>query len=87
MFFRPGTFVSVSLFTHSMNMYMSLSVIQALFSMVFLSVNVGEKGQSPFVVNPKLWYFAVITIPLTIAVFIWWRLWGKYRMSKKTLVH
>ncbi|PPQ86187.1 hypothetical protein CVT25_006930 [Psilocybe cyanescens] len=51
--------------------------VSALFSMVFFDT----QGNS-LSVGPQWWLFPVITIPLTIAVFVAWVLWQRRRNRK-----
>ncbi|KIJ36198.1 hypothetical protein M422DRAFT_782343 [Sphaerobolus stellatus SS14] len=59
--------------------------VSALFSMVFFNIDFGPNGESIFSVSNKLWYFAVVTVPLTLAVFIVWLAWKRQRIAKKDI--
>ena len=47
--------------------------------MVFFNTGTNQAGQTTFVVAPQLWYYFVITIPLTILVFVVWQWWRQRR--------
>ncbi|TFK27510.1 hypothetical protein FA15DRAFT_666356 [Coprinopsis marcescibilis] len=48
--------------------------VSAIFSMVFFETNSGNNGTFSIQMSPQLWIFFVITVPLTIAVFVLWYL-------------
>lgn len=83
MIFLPGTFISVSyLHTTSCN-HVSLTLPQAIFSMVFFSLGTNRAGQTTFDAAPQLWYYFAITIPLTILVFAVWQWWRRRREADR----
>jgi ATP-dependent Zn protease len=47
--------------------------------MVFFNVNPNESGGGSLVVGKQWWLFFVITIPLTILVFVVWFMWQRHR--------
>ncbi|KAL8945717.1 MAG: hypothetical protein Q9222_007782 [Ikaeria aurantiellina] len=56
--------------------------ISAVFSMAFFNTGIDENGKATLQVSPLVWYFPVITIPLTIVVFIVWEIWRRKRQAK-----
>ncbi|KAL8805347.1 MAG: hypothetical protein Q9182_002021 [Xanthomendoza sp. 2 TL-2023] len=56
--------------------------ISALFSMVFFNTGRDEHGKATMEVSPLIWYYPVITIPLTILVFGVWEIWRRQRQAK-----
>jgi ammonia channel protein AmtB len=79
MFFLPGIFVSVSFIFKSLGPDESTNLLlnaeQAFFSMVFFDFTVDVNGRSAFTVSHRIWYYVVITVPLTILVFAVWVTW------------
>jgi len=53
--------------------------VSALFSMVFFNLDPTTKELTS---APHIWVFLVITIPLTMAVFVVWKLWSIWRSKK-----
>ncbi|KAH9474913.1 Notoamide biosynthesis cluster protein M' [Psilocybe cubensis] len=49
--------------------------VSALFSMVFFN----SQSDNTLVVSEQIWLFFAITIPLTVAVFVLWLFWRRYR--------
>lgn len=47
--------------------------------MVFFNTDPSNTG---LLVNSQLWLFFVITVPLTVAVFLTWELWRQRRLLK-----
>jgi uncharacterized membrane protein YhaH (DUF805 family) len=47
--------------------------------MVFFNAGVDINGRATFAVSPQVWYYVVVTIPLTILVFIVWALWLRHQ--------
>ena len=43
-------------------------------------------GTATFGASPQWWYYPVITIPLTIVVFIIWAIWRRQREINRGLV-
>ncbi|KAL8679100.1 MAG: hypothetical protein Q9186_004595 [Xanthomendoza sp. 1 TL-2023] len=56
--------------------------ISALFSMVFFNAGTDEHGKATMEVSPHIWYYPVITIPLTILVFGVWEVWRRKRQAR-----
>ncbi|KJA25348.1 hypothetical protein HYPSUDRAFT_424495 [Hypholoma sublateritium FD-334 SS-4] len=54
--------------------------VSALFSMVFFNADPSNTG---LLVNSQLWLFFVITVPLTVAVFLTWELWRRWRVDSQ----
>ncbi|KIJ23608.1 hypothetical protein M422DRAFT_72539 [Sphaerobolus stellatus SS14] len=60
--------------------------VSALFSMVFFNVDFnGPIGKEVFSVSNRLWYFAAVTVPLTLTVFAVWLAWRSLRIAKKDI--
>ncbi|KAL9122343.1 MAG: hypothetical protein Q9187_001096 [Circinaria calcarea] len=55
--------------------------ISAVFSMVFFSLGTNRAGQTTLNAAPQLWYYFVITIPLTGLVFAVWQWWRRRRQA------
>lgn len=55
--------------------------------MVFFDTKTSENGRESLNVGSQWWIFPVITIPLTILVFVIWVRWQKYhnRMDSRKL--
>lgn len=79
MIFLPGTFISVNNLPSASSKYSTLTFCQAIFSMVFFNTGTNLAGQTTVDVAPQLWYYFVITIPLTILVFAVWQWWRRRR--------
>jgi surface polysaccharide O-acyltransferase-like enzyme len=77
MFFLPGTFISVRLLCKPLQTI--TNSLQAVFSMTFFNFQEDNTGNQQFQVSEKWWYFLAATIPLTIAVFLVWITWQKWR--------
>jgi len=60
--------------------------VSAIFSMVFFNIDVKQNGEDRFNVSNKFWYFAVVTVPLTLGVFIVWIAWRRWRISKNDIL-
>ncbi|KDR76469.1 hypothetical protein GALMADRAFT_246836 [Galerina marginata CBS 339.88] len=57
--------------------------MSALFSMVFFNIETNPAGQVVFSVAPQWWIFPVVTIPLTILVFLIWIVWMRIRDQRR----
>jgi Mg2+ and Co2+ transporter CorA len=53
--------------------------VSALFSMVFFNL---DPTTNELTSAPHIWVFLAITIPLTMAVFVVWKLWSIWRSKK-----
>ncbi|KAL9609893.1 MAG: hypothetical protein Q9167_005364 [Letrouitia subvulpina] len=56
--------------------------VAALFSMVYFTNDKDKDGNIRLVVMPQLWQFFVITIGLTVLVFMAWILWQRMQNKK-----
>jgi magnesium-transporting ATPase (P-type) len=54
----------------------------AIFSTVFFNVGQDTSGSESFWVSQRWWYYLVVTVPLTVLVFVVWLLWREKRMRK-----
>jgi len=61
--------------------------ISAIFSMVFFNVNMDEAGNEVFYVSKRWWYYIVVTVPLTLCVFVVWHVWRRFRMRRHFLAN
>ncbi|KAF9474384.1 hypothetical protein BDN70DRAFT_899013 [Pholiota conissans] len=57
------------------------SFVCAVFSMVFFDSHPGNAGRMELSVAPQWWLFPLVTIPLTIIVFLVWVIWRRRRIS------
>lgn len=50
--------------------------------MTFFNVGTDSSGNATLSVLPQWWYYPVATLPLTIIVFIIWRIWQQKRAHR-----
>lgn len=55
--------------------FLPATYLASVFSMTFFNFNSG----GPPLVSPLLWVYFVISIPLTLAIVMFWRWWDKRR--------
>lgn len=63
----------------------NLQTNQALFSMTFFNAGFDANNRPTFTVSPQWWYFPVVTVPLTVFVFVIWLVWKRQREISKGL--
>ncbi len=62
--------------------FLPASYLSSLFSMTFFNWQAGlsgTDGSTPPIVAPQLWIYFAITIPLTLAIVLFWRWWDARR--------
>ena len=52
--------------------------------MSFFNNTTDASGKQKLSILPEIWWFPVATIPLTVLVFVLWRLWQQRRLNQKT---
>ena len=52
--------------------------------MTFFNYTMDASGTSKLSVQPEIWWYPVVTVPLTLLVIVLWRLWQQRRMAQKT---
>lgn len=50
--------------------------------MSFFNFTADVAGKQKMSVSPEFWWFPVATIPLTLLVFVLWRLWQQRRLRQ-----
>ena len=58
-------------------------MFQTVFNTVFFITKADESGDARLTIAPYFWYFPVITLPLTVLVFLAWAVWQRWRRMKK----
>ena len=79
MLFLPGAFISVR--TLDLPSSLSSRRVQSVFSTVFFNSYVDTSGTFHVVVAPQWWLFLAVTAPLTLLVFVLWKLLKKRRFQ------
>ena len=57
--------------------------VSAVLSMVFFNNGTDASGNPTLEVLPQWWIFPVTTVPLTLLVFVLWRIWQQKRLNQK----
>lgn len=65
--------------------FLPATAVASIFSSAFFSFDVDDDGSQQFVLSQHFWIFWAVSIPLTVVVYLSWKLWHTtmYRVSDR----